>query len=104
MRRVYASGWAATGAHGPRHGVLAATMIDAYAVADSILTDHFGGGPGGGAEVVSAQSEAYSDDVLVSNDVDLESLPGAVEKGIKEKRVGAAAGARASARFCARES
>jgi adrenodoxin-NADP+ reductase len=83
LRRVYASGWAATGAR----GVLAATMIDAYAVADSILTDHFGDGPGGGAEVVSAQSEAYSDDVLVSDDVDLESLPGAVEQGIKEKRV-----------------
>ena len=83
LRRVYASGWAATGAR----GVLAATMIDAYAVADSILTDHFGGGPGGGAEVVPVQGEAYSDDMLVSDDVDLESLPGAVGQGIKEKRV-----------------
>ncbi|KAJ6610195.1 hypothetical protein B0H10DRAFT_2166100 [Mycena sp. CBHHK59/15] len=34
-RRVYASGWAATGAR----GVLAATMQNAYAVADTMLTD-----------------------------------------------------------------
>jgi len=80
LRRVYASGWAATGAR----GVLAATMIDAYAVADAILVDHFGGG---GAEVVPVQGEAYSDDVLVSDDVDPESLPRAVEQGMKEKRV-----------------
>ena len=83
LRRVYASGWAATGAR----GVLAATMIDAYAVADAILSDHFGDGPGGGAEVVPVQGEAYSDDVLVSEDVDLESVPRTVEQGIKEKRV-----------------
>jgi adrenodoxin-NADP+ reductase len=83
LRRVYASGWAATGAR----GVLAATMIDAYAVADAILTDHFGDGPGNGAEVVPVQSEAYSDDVLVSDDVDPESVPRVVEQGVNEKRI-----------------
>jgi adrenodoxin-NADP+ reductase len=83
LRRVYASGWAATGAR----GVLAATMIDAYAVADTILTDHFGDGSGGGAEAVPVQDEAYSDDILVSDDVDPESVPKAVEQGLKEKRV-----------------
>ena len=83
LRHVYASGWAATGAR----GVLAATMIDAYAVADSILTDHFGDGSGGGAEVVPVQSEAYSDDVLVSDDVNLDSVPRAVEQGMKDERV-----------------
>jgi adrenodoxin-NADP+ reductase len=83
LRRVYASGWAATGAR----GVLAATMIDAYAVADAILGDHFGFGPGGGDKAVPVQGEAYSDDALVSEDVDLESVPRTVEQGIKEKRV-----------------
>jgi adrenodoxin-NADP+ reductase len=78
LRRVYASGWAATGAR----GVLAATMMDAYAVADSILADHFGGdGSGGGGGAVC------SDDILVSDEVDLESVPGLVEQGIEEKRV-----------------
>ncbi|KZT03109.1 FAD/NAD-P-binding domain-containing protein [Laetiporus sulphureus 93-53] len=39
VRNAYASGWAATGAR----GVLASTMIDAYAVADVILRDVFPG-------------------------------------------------------------
>jgi adrenodoxin-NADP+ reductase len=75
LHGVYTSGWAATGAH----RVLVATMMDAYAVADSILADHFGDGSGGGAEVVPVQDEAYSDDILVSNDVDLESVPKSVD-------------------------
>ena len=37
---VYASGWAATGAR----GVLAATMIDVYAITDAILADHHSSG------------------------------------------------------------
>lgn len=39
LRNVYASGWAATGAQ----GVLVSTMMDAYAVADTILADAFPG-------------------------------------------------------------
>ncbi|THH32669.1 hypothetical protein EUX98_g1537 [Antrodiella citrinella] len=39
LRNVYASGWAAMGAR----GVLASTMMDAYAVADTILADAFPG-------------------------------------------------------------
>ncbi|KAH9931735.1 FAD/NAD-P-binding domain-containing protein [Amylocystis lapponica] len=39
VRNVYASGWAAMGAR----GVLASTMMDAYAVADTILQDSFPG-------------------------------------------------------------
>lgn len=35
LKNIYASGWAATGAK----GVLASTMIDAYAVADTIVSD-----------------------------------------------------------------
>lgn len=47
LKNVYASGWAATGAK----GVLAATMINAYAIADTIISDwiphakHFGTTP-----------------------------------------------------------
>jgi adrenodoxin-NADP+ reductase len=62
-------------------------MMDAYAVADTILADHFGDGSGGEAEAVPVQDEAYSDDILVSDDVDLESVPKSVEQGMKEKRV-----------------
>ena len=54
--------------------------MDAYAVADAILADHFGDGSGGGAEV-------YSDDILISEDADLESVPESVEQGVKEKQV-----------------
>lgn len=35
LKNVYASGWAATGAK----GVLASTMMDAYGVADTIISD-----------------------------------------------------------------
>jgi adrenodoxin-NADP+ reductase len=38
---VYSSGWASNGAK----GVLATTMMDAYSVAETILTDHFQGEP-----------------------------------------------------------
>lgn len=80
--RVYASGWAATGAR----GVLAATMIDAYAVADTILGDHHSSSnaSGAGNEVVPIP---HSDDVLISDNVDLESVPREIEQGVKEKRV-----------------
>ena len=74
--RVYASDWAVTGGH----GVLAATMIDAYAVADAILADHFGDGPCSGAKAVPIRGEAYLDDMLVSDNVDLGSVPKAVEQ------------------------
>ena len=39
LRNVYASGWSANGAK----GVLATTMMDAYAVADTILSDIMSG-------------------------------------------------------------
>jgi len=83
LRRVYASGWAATGAR----GVLAATMIDAYAVAGAILADHFPDHDRPGAAPVVVQGGAYSDDVLVSDDVDLESVPWEIEEGMREKRI-----------------
>jgi adrenodoxin-NADP+ reductase len=78
VRRVYASGWAATGAR----GVLASTMLDAYAVADSILSDYQAGDAGGASE------HGSSDDVLIADDVvDLESVPREVEEGVRARRV-----------------
>jgi len=56
VRRVYASGWAATGAC----SVLAVTMIDTYTAADAILTTgHFG--DGSDTEVAPVQHRAYSE-------------------------------------------
>ena len=76
LRRVYASGWAAMGAR----GVLASTMLDAYAVADAILSDY---------QVVVGGGAECSEDVLVAPDdvVDLESVPGEVEEGVRANRV-----------------
>ncbi|KAF8265056.1 hypothetical protein EI94DRAFT_1736916 [Lactarius quietus] len=66
LRRVYASGWAATGAR----GVLASTMLDAYAA--------------GSGDVGHEPAE----DVLVSDDaVELESVPEVVEEGVRARRV-----------------
>jgi adrenodoxin-NADP+ reductase len=77
LKRVYASGWAAMGAR----GVLASTMLDAYAVADAILSDYQAGAAG------DADQEC-SDDVLVADDVsDLESVPREVEEGVRARRV-----------------
>ena len=56
--------------------MLAVTVIDAHVVADAILGDHF---PDPDPDVPGAaplvQGGAYSDDVLVSDGVDLESIP-----------------------------
>ena len=82
LRRVYASGWAATGAR----GVLASTMLDAYAVADTILADHHVGEGGAGAR--EGPVSEYSEDALVADDaVDLESVPAEVEEGVRARRV-----------------
>jgi adrenodoxin-NADP+ reductase len=81
LRRVYASGWAATGAR----GVLAATMMDAYAVADTILTDYHDDGRSG--VDVPPVNEVYSDDAFVADSVDLESVPGEIDEGVKGRRI-----------------
>lgn len=59
VRNVYASGWAAMGAK----GVLASTMMDAYAVADVILRDAFPGEdvrtvPAGDIDIGAATNKA----------------------------------------------
>ncbi|KAH9008456.1 FAD/NAD-P-binding domain-containing protein [Lactarius hengduanensis] len=73
LRRVYASGWAATGAR----GTLALTILDAYGVTDSILADYD----------YDADAE-NSEDALVADDtVDLESVPVEVEEGVRARRI-----------------
>ncbi|KAH9032425.1 FAD/NAD-P-binding domain-containing protein [Lactarius pseudohatsudake] len=83
LRHVYASGWAATGAR----GVLASTMLDAYAVADAILADcRFG--DDGAADTRDEPAAEYSEDALVAeNAVDLESVPEEVVEGVRARRV-----------------
>ena len=66
LHNVYASGWAATGAK----GVLASTMMDAYAVADTILSDWLPGSQAGRVSASLAErpirwemnTEPHSDD------------------------------------------
>ncbi|KAJ7281480.1 hypothetical protein C8J57DRAFT_1463686 [Mycena rebaudengoi] len=64
VRNVYASGWAATGAK----GVLASTMIDAYAVAEAILED---------ATVISPPTTDANaeEDVMSMNPAPTDELP-----------------------------
>ncbi|KAI0367866.1 ferredoxin/adrenodoxin reductase [Pilatotrama ljubarskyi] len=99
VRNVYASGWAAMGAR----GVLASTMMDAYAVADTVLRDCFPGEdapttPMGEADADAekardaaggeAQAQAESVEVLPKEgNVDVESVPPEVEEGWREGRV-----------------
>ena len=64
LKNVYASGWAATGAK----GVLASTMMDAYGVADTIISDWQANG---------------QNNILL----DLEEPPQEVRKALKEGKV-----------------
>ncbi|KAL4244702.1 NADPH:adrenodoxin oxidoreductase, mitochondrial [Abortiporus biennis] len=84
VKNVYSSGWASMGAR----GVLASTMMDAYAVADTILADSF---PGefrkeeDDADTKVAESE-QRDNVaqgVLPSEVDWESLPEEVVKARK---------------------
>ncbi|KAF8066817.1 hypothetical protein FPV67DRAFT_1496622 [Lyophyllum atratum] len=59
LQNIYASGWAATGAK----GVLASTMLNAYAVADTVLSDWLPGG-----EVQTVVTPASSDATCVTRD------------------------------------
>ena len=62
--------------------MLASTMLDAYAVADAILSQYQVGDAGG------AEEYRFSEDILVAVDVvDLENLPKEVEEGIRASRV-----------------
>ncbi|KNZ78692.1 NADPH:adrenodoxin oxidoreductase, mitochondrial [Termitomyces sp. J132] len=85
VKNVYASGWAATGAK----GVLAATMMNAYGVADAILSDWLPGYQ----EVHTAMTPegAGTDNVNLSQQrevmnpkPDLENVPAEVQDGLKD--------------------
>ncbi|KAH9055464.1 FAD/NAD-P-binding domain-containing protein [Lactarius vividus] len=71
LRRVYASGWAATGAR----GVLVSTVLDA----ESILADH-----DYDADAREAPGAENSDALIADDTVDLESVPVEVEEGWKK--------------------
>lgn len=84
LRNVYASGWAATGAK----GVLASTMMDAYAVADTILADAFPGefrkeGDVLGSVVPQGDVAKIAEPVLPGS-VDSDEPPVEVETALKE--------------------
>lgn len=91
VRNVYASGWAAMGAK----GVLASTMMDAYAVADTILSDQFPDvAEGEGVQTTHAPArgaEGVLEDAVeglgLGKDVDLENVPEEVERGVMEGEV-----------------
>ncbi|KAF6752364.1 ferrodoxin-NADP(+) reductase [Ephemerocybe angulata] len=69
LRNVYGSGWASTGAH----GVLAATMMNAYDVAETIVNDRMN--PVEGTEAV------------LNPDPSLEELPEEVVHGVRERNI-----------------
>ena len=74
MRNVYASGWCANGAK----GVLATTMMDAYGVADTILSDIMSG-------TAEDTSVTWSEDTLGLNPASHpEDPPEEITQGIKD--------------------
>lgn len=85
VKNVYASGWAAMGAR----GVLASTMLDAYSVADTILTDAFPESFRKEGDVLGKASVGSSSDMAEAmarvDDVYPESIPAEVEEA---KRAG----------------
>ncbi|TFL06949.1 hypothetical protein BDV98DRAFT_599302 [Pterulicium gracile] len=70
VKNAYASGWAAMGAR----GVLATTMINAFAVAETIITD-----------VMNKREEPEEgvEEALMNHDADLEQIPAEVEQGVR---------------------
>lgn len=85
LRNVYASGWAAMGAK----GVLASTMLDAYAVADTILSDSFAGDDGDvvTTSVSGTPTVEFSSERMLASDPGVDSVPQEVEEGGRDGRV-----------------
>ena len=67
-------------------GMLASTMLNAYAITDTILVGHhFGDGSVGASEGLAAE---YLEDVLVVDDIgDRESVPGEVKEGMRSSPI-----------------
>ncbi|KAH8105397.1 FAD/NAD-P-binding domain-containing protein [Cristinia sonorae] len=86
LRNVYASGWAAMGAR----GVLASTMMDAYAVADTILSDAFPGefrkddGDALGSVVPLGDVSKSAEPVLAGSVTSPDSPPAEVVRGLED--------------------
>ncbi|PPQ86566.1 hypothetical protein CVT25_006158 [Psilocybe cyanescens] len=82
LKNVYASGWAATGAK----GVLATTMMNAYGVADTILTDWKASS---GLDQNSAgESDPQVHDLPALNlNPTLDELPEEIQKAVEQKLV-----------------
>ncbi|OAX43300.1 FAD/NAD(P)-binding domain-containing protein [Rhizopogon vinicolor AM-OR11-026] len=84
LKNVYASGWAANGAK----GVLASTMMDAYAVSDTIISDIVP--PTDGVKINSTPSvlgTGTASDELLNPRPDLDALPAEIVHGIKDGMV-----------------
>lgn len=80
LKNMYASGWAANGAK----GVLASTMIDAYAVAGTILSDIV---PFSEAATTTAPPPPVMEmapDEMLNPHPDLDALPSEIDRGITD--------------------
>jgi adrenodoxin-NADP+ reductase len=84
LRNVYASGWAAMGAR----GVLASTMLDAHAIADTVLSDWSGVQGPSAVPVVRPDVAKSAVEVmaggLTEGDGDLERIPAEVSRGLED--------------------
>ncbi|KAF8152535.1 ferredoxin/adrenodoxin reductase [Crassisporium funariophilum] len=83
LRNVYASGWAATGAK----GVLASTMMDAYGVADTILSDWKNNAPAKQFVENLREDNETHDLPPLNQKPDLDEPPEEVRGALKERRV-----------------
>jgi len=99
VQNVYASGWTATGAR----GVLAATMMNAYALADTILSDWLlsadggevhsvpleqaGFGRGGGKGGLGLGDVGGEGEMVPNPDAHLTELPREVVEGLRDGEV-----------------
>ncbi|KAG2119644.1 uncharacterized protein F5147DRAFT_742014 [Suillus discolor] len=83
LKNMYASGWAANGAK----GVLASTMIDAYAVAGTILSDIAPSSEAVTAAAPPPPEMEMAPDELLDCRPDLDALPPEIVHGIKDGMV-----------------
>jgi adrenodoxin-NADP+ reductase len=82
LKNIYASGWAANGAK----GVLASTMIDAYAVASTILSDIVLSS-GVVTTAPPPPEMGLAPDEMLNRHPDLDALPSEIVHGIKDGMV-----------------
>lgn len=83
LKNIYASGWAANGAK----GVLASTMIDAYAAASTILSDIVQSSETATTTAPPPPEIGMASDELLNHRPDLDALPSEIVHGIKDGMV-----------------